>query len=323
MLVDSPLSELYAYRPEPTEPADFDAFWEQTLAASRAAARPARFDPYDSGLRTVEVYDVTFSGYDGHPVRGWLFLPRHTEGRLPCEVEYIGYNGGRGLPHEYLTWSAAGYANLVMDNRGQGSAGYTHAVTPDPAPSGAPYTPGYLTRGIESPETYYYRRLFTDAVRAVDTARAHPRIDPDRIAVHGGSQGGGIAIAAAALSDAVAAAIVDVPFLCHFRRAVEITDNSPYSELVTFCRTQRHREEQAFATLDYFDGVNLAARATAPALFSAALMDATCPPSTVFAAYHRWAGENKDITVWKYNGHEGGAAYQTAEQIRFLCEVLG
>ncbi|MFG3061773.1 acetylxylan esterase [Streptomyces sp. NPDC048231] len=322
MLVDIPLAELRDYRPEPTEPADFDAFWQRTLAEARAAARPATFEPCESGLRTVDVFDVTFSGYAGQPVRAWLILPQHTEGRLPCVVQYLGYNGGRGLPHEHLTWSAAGYAHLVMDSRGQGSGGSAHAVTPDPDPSGEPATPGFLTRGVGSPETYYYRRLFTDAVRAVDTALDHPRIDPDRIAVHGGSQGGGIAIAAAGLAGGVAAVMADVPFLCHFRRAVEITDGSPYSELATYCRTHRLSEERVFSTLDYFDCVNHAARATAPALFSVALMDAVCPPSTVFAAYNRWAGEDKDMTVWKYNGHEAGGAFQTAEQIRFLTKAL-
>lgn len=322
MLIDKPLVELRCYRPEPTEPADFDAFWQRTVAEARAAAWPARFEPYESGLRTVDVFDVTFSGYAGQPVRAWLILPRHAQGRLPCVVQFIGYNGGRGLPHEYLTWSAAGYAHLVMDSRGQGSGGFTHSVTADSDPSGEPSTPGYLTRGIGSPETYYYRRLFTDAVRAVDIASEHSRIAPDRIALQGGSQGGGIAIAAAGLARGVAAVMADVPFLCHFRRAVEITDANPYSEIATYCRTHRLSEEQVFSTLDYFDGVNLAARATAPALFSVALMDSVCPPSTVFAAYNRWAGPEKDISVWKFNGHEGGGAFQTGEQIRFLTKVL-
>ncbi|WP_322942547.1 acetylxylan esterase [Actinacidiphila yeochonensis] len=322
MFVDMPLTDLRAYRPTPSEPADFDDFWRQTLAESRALAGPARFEPCESGLRTVDVFDVSFSGYGGHEVRGWLLLPRNVEGPLPCVVQFVGYNGGRGLPHQNLTWSAAGYANLVMDTRGQGSGGWTHAVTPDPAPAGAPHTAGYLTRGIESPRTYYYRRVFTDAVLAVDTALAHPRVDRERVVVQGASQGGGIAIAASALHQEVAAALVDVPFLCHFRRAAEITAAAPYSELPTFCRTQRHREQEAFGTLEYFDGMNLAARATAPALFSVALMDSVCPPSTVFAAYNRWRGE-KDITVWTFNGHEGGGGFQTEEQFRFLAGLFG
>jgi cephalosporin-C deacetylase len=113
----------------------------------------------------------------------------------------------------------------------------------------------------------------------------------------------------------------DVPFLCHYRRATEITDAFPYGELVSYCKTHRDEVDQVFATLRYFDGVNFAARASAPALFSVALMDAVCPPSTVFAAYNHYAG-GKDISVWPYNGHEGGAAFQRAAQIRFLAKLL-
>jgi hypothetical protein len=36
-----------------------------------------------------------------------------------------------------------------------------------------------MTRGIESPGTYYYRRLFTDAVRLVDAARTLDFVDSD------------------------------------------------------------------------------------------------------------------------------------------------
>jgi cephalosporin-C deacetylase len=77
-----------------------------------------------------------------------------------------------------------------------------------------------------------------------------------------------------------------------------------------------------FGTLAYYDGLHFAARASANALFSVALMDEICPPSTVFAAYNHYAGP-KDIAVWRYNHHEGGAAYQTQAKIRFLRELWG
>jgi cephalosporin-C deacetylase len=209
-----------------------------------------------------------------------------------------------------------------MDTRGQGSNGSHTGATADPDPSGGPQTPGFMTRGITDPSQYYYRRVFTDAVRAVETAREHPMVDAARVAVGGGSQGGGITIAAAGLADGLAAAIPDVPFLCHYRRATEITDAFPYGELVSYCKTHRDEVEQVFATLRYFDGVNFAAHANAPALFSVALMDLVCPPSTVYAAYNHYAGD-KDISVWPYNGHEGGAAFQRAAQMRFLASVFG
>jgi cephalosporin-C deacetylase len=321
VLFDMPLELLRAYAPERDEPADFDDFWAATLHRARAAATPAAFVPYDAGLVTVEVHDVTYAGFDGQPVRGWFVLPRGADRPLPCVVQFVGYNGGRGLAHEWLHWSAAGYAHFVMDTRGQGSNGSLAGDTPDPSPDGAPQTPGFMTRGVTDPSTYYYRRVFTEAVRAVDVVREHPAVDPTRVIVSGGSQGGGISLAVAGLADGLAGVLADVPFLCHYRRATEITDRMPYAELVSYCKTHRDQVDQVFATLRYFDGVNFAARATAPALFSVALMDDVCPPSTVFAAYHHYAGE-KSITIWPYNGHEGGAGFNVAAQTRHLAKLL-
>lgn len=122
MLFDLPLEELRVYRPPRPEPTDFDTFWAQTLADARRHPLNARFAPFEAGLRLVEAFDVTFNGYGGQPIKGWLLLPRARSGPLPCVVEYIGYGGGRGHPVDWLLWSNAGYAHLVMDTRGQGSA---------------------------------------------------------------------------------------------------------------------------------------------------------------------------------------------------------
>ncbi len=156
--------------------------------------------------------------------------------------------------------------------------------------------------------------------RAVEAARSHPAVDAERIAVTGASQGGGITLAVSGLMPDLGAVMPDVPFLCHYRRAVEITDGYPYQEIARYLMAHRDREETVFQTLAYFDGVHFAARTTAPALFSVALMDEICPPSTVFAAYNHYAGD-KDIRVWRYNHHEGGASFQAREKLRFLREL--
>ncbi len=314
---DMPLEQLLTYRPAREEPADFDAFWARTLDETRRHPLDARFEAADFGLQTVETFDVTFSGYGGQPIKGWLLLPRQRSAALPCVVEYIGYGGGRGFPTDWLLWSSAGFAHLVMDTRGQGSAWRT-GDTPDPEPDDAnPQFPGFMTRGILRPETYYYRRVFSDAVRAIEAARSHPAIDSARIALTGGSQGGGITLAAAALVPDVTAALPDVPFLCHYRRATEIVDSQPYQEIARFCQIHRNKVDTVFNTLAYFDGLNFAARARARALFSVGLMDEICPPSTVYAAYNHYAGD-KDMRVWRYNHHEGGESYQALEKIKFL-----
>jgi cephalosporin-C deacetylase len=178
-----------------------------------------------------------------------------------------------------------------------------------------------MTRGIDDPNEYYYRRVYTDAVLAIDAIRSLDRIDPARVAVTGTSQGGGIAIAAAALSTGLIAAMPDVPFLCHFERAVGLTDRDPYAEVVRYLAVHRDAAERTFRTLSYFDGVNLARRATAPALFSVALMDPVCPPSTVFAARNHWGGV-ADIVEYAFNEHEGGLGVQWQNQAAFLAEQL-
>ncbi|WP_243077103.1 acetylxylan esterase [Microbacterium sp. SS28] len=316
---DLPLAELQTYAPEIAEPADFDAFWADTLTQSRAAGGEVVVTPVDSPLETLDAFDVTFPGYAGDPVKAWLLLPAGAEAPLPAVVEFNGYGGGRGLPFERLGWASAGYAYLFMDTRGQGSMWGSGGGTADPHGTG-PSSSGFMTRGIEDPADYYYRRVFTDAVRAVDAMRSLPQVDAARVAVAGASQGGGIALAAAGLSEGLVAVFPDVPFLCHFSRAVGFTDADPYQEIVRYLSVHRGADERVHRTLSYFDGTNFATRATAPALFSVALMDTICPPSTVFAAFNRYGAADKRIEVYTHNGHEGGQAYQWAEQARFLRE---
>jgi len=314
---DLPIDQLERYLPPRDEPADFDSFWRETLAQARQKPLNAQFAPVDSGLRLVETFDVTFSGFDGEPIKAWLLLPKGADRRLPCVVEYVGYGGGRGFPTEWLPFVNAGFAYLVMDTRGQGSA-WRLGDTPDLEPHGGnPQFNGFMTRGILSPQMYYYRRVFTDAVRAVEAARAHDLVDASQIAVTGSSQGGGISLAVAALVPDIVAALPDVPFLCHFQRAITLVDTAPYNEISAFLSVHREKAEQVFRTLSYFDGMNFAARARIPAFFSVALMDTICPPSTVYAAYNHYIGE-KRLAVYPFNNHEGGGAHHLLAKLRYL-----
>ncbi|WP_036507757.1 acetylxylan esterase [Nocardioides sp. URHA0020] len=320
MHYDLPLAQARVYRPDLAVPDDLEEFWAATL--ERTGGAPPVLTRVDSGLVTIETYDVTLAGFDGDPVRAWLHLPAAPlrRGPMPGVVQLQGYNGGRGLAHEHVLWASAGYAHLVVDTRGQGS-GWTTGATGDPAGSG-PAQPGFLTRGIEDPETYYYRRVYADAVAALEVLRAHDLVDPSRVAVAGGSQGGGISTSVAALApSSVAAVLPDVPFLCDFRRATAVAQSEPYLELVRYLAAHRDRVEQTFATLSYFDAAVLGRLATAPALWSVALMDATCPPSTVFAAYNSYGGP-KEIEVYEFNDHEGGAAHHQQRQLAWLAATL-
>lgn len=320
-LFDMSLAELQRYRPEPTAADDFDTFWSETLELTRKHELDPEFTPTGFHLETLDVLDASFSGWNGERVAAWLLLPRGLPRPLPAVVQYLGYGGGRSLPYEHLVTSSAGYATLVMDSRGQGGSAYP-GVTPDPDPvPGTGQHPGFMTRGVDSPHTYYYRRIMADAARAVEVVRVFPEIDASKVALYGRSQGGGLALATAALVPDVNAVIADVPFLCDFRRATEITDAHPYAEIATYLSVRRDAVERTFSTLSYFDGVNFARRASAPALFGVGLMDDVCPPSTVYAAHNHYAGP-KEIRVWPYNAHEGGEVFQHRDNLEFLHRHL-
>ena len=309
--------ELENYQADTPEPNDFDVFWQETLAAAREVPLQPTFEQIDVGLRTMTTIDVTFQGYGGQPIKGWLVYPRAATAPLPCIVEFIGYGGGRAYPENWLLWPSAGYATFVMDTRGQGS-GWTHGDTPDTNEGDSPSLPSFMTRGILDKNTYFYRRVYTDAVRALETAQLHKMVDGSRLAVSGGSQGGALSIAAAGLApDLVKIAMPDVPFLCDFRRVLKMPVEAPYSDLLKYLSVHRHREQEVLLTLNYFDNVHMAKRITAESLFSVALMDFICPPSTVYGAYNH-VKSHKEIRIYTYNNHEGGQYFQNREKVNFV-----
>ena len=315
MFVDMAESELREYRSAVPVPHDFDEFWARTLAEVRSRPLDVELTPTETGLRAVDVFDLSYTGFGGTRVHAWLRLPRERATPLPAVVHFNGYGAGRGHPLDDIVLAASGYATLLMDTRGQGSG-----VTED-LPGIGPASRGMLTRGIASPDTYYYRRVFADAVRAVDAMRSLDGIDPAFVAVAGNSQGGGIALAVSGLVDDLVAGFFQAPFLCDFARASVATDAYPYRELGDALAQRRHDGERMFATLAYFDGVNFARRAKAPGWFSTGLMDGISLPSTVFAAHNDYSAE-KSMRVWPYNGHEAGGSDDIGGMIAVLNRLV-
>lgn len=330
---DMPLDDLRAYRPQVRVPDDFEDFWRRTLAEADQHDLNVRLEPVDNRQALVDAYEVTYAGFGGADIKAWLIVPGRTRGPLPTVVSYLGYSCGRGIPFA-SHWVAAGFANLIMDTRGQGwnTATIFEPTADADLQAGAAGAPGHMTRGIHSPDDYYYRRVYIDALRAVQAAQTLDLVDPTRVVVQGGSQGGGLSIAAAGLASmagvSLAGAMIDVPFLCHFERAITLADAGPYPEISRLASARPGFLDRMLETLSYVDGVNLARWAEVPAIFSVALMDPVCPASTVFAAYNAWSDRHEEtpeqvIKVYPHNGHEGGREIQTWECLGWLQELLG
>lgn len=333
-VLDMPLEELRTYRPRLEEPDDFDRWWADQLATlpdRPTVLSDVEVDAAHSPFPLLQVRQIVFAGADGVPVHALLTAPApgtgpagrtHTsaDGRLPGVVQLVGYGGGRGLPGQVPWYALGGYAHLIVDPRGQG-ADWAYGSTPDPGSCGA-HAAGWLTDGVANRQTCYYRRTILDAVAAVRVMRETAGVDPRRIAVLGGSQGGGLTLAAAALDGQVQAACVDSPFITHIPRALSLASTGPYLELVRYLAVRPEEEERVMRTLSYIDGLSFAARLHAPTLFATGLLDPVCPTSTCFAAHQLCAATTKRIDVYPYGGHEGGGHRQVLAHLRWLEEHL-
>jgi cephalosporin-C deacetylase len=301
---DMAITELTSYDPESNAPADLDLFWEQTLALGSSSPLEIELTPAGIGLRGVSCHRFGFAGFGAERISGWYVRPEGG-GPFPGLVWYHGYSGRGARPLELYTAAAQGIAVLSMDCRGQGGE------SPD-APGGpVGHAPGWLTMGIRGPEGYYYRYVYADAVRAIEALCSLEEVDGARIAVTGASQGGGLALAAAALSKRPIFVWADMPFLCHFRRAVEIAVQGPYPEISDFVRRHPGLEEDSFRTLSYFDNLNLASRIGCPAVVTAGLWDDVCPPSTIFPTFARIGATDKVLETFSFQRHE--LAYEIEE----------
>jgi cephalosporin-C deacetylase len=323
-LYDLPLEALREYRTSAREPDGLDGFWAGAIEAARARAIEPVLVPYEpAAYGALAAFDVTFSGADGDPIRAWYLRPASAgTAALPCLVAFVGYGGGRDLPAAHSLYPACGFATLVMDTRAQGGT-WSTGDTPDRgAGESGPEHPGVMTRGIASPETYYYRRLYVDAVRAVETAASLEGVDAERIAVAGASQGGALALAAAALApNVVRLCHADVPFLCDIERGMDVAIEHPYLELVSFLALHPELEDAVRHTIRHVDNALLATRIRARTLVSVGLRDTIAPPSTVFAAYNAITAP-KEIAVYPYSGHWPPTSH-AERQLADFAETLG
>lgn len=308
--IERRISELEAFSPELSAPEDLDSFWAGVLKETRSVPLNGSRERVGTPLLGVDAYDVVYQGVDGTPIHGIYMVPAFLgQDRYPCLVHYHGYTGSRGLPEHFAHFLLAGLAVFSIDVRGQSGA------TGDLTPPLEGMTKGWITRGITDPHTCYYKSAVTDAIRAIDWVMEQPEVDPERVGVVGGSQGGGLALAVSAIGARHAFAVADIPNMCYMDWSVLHTTGS-ITEAADYIARYPERMGAVLRTLSYYDNANLAPLIRIPVMVSVGFKDTICPPEAVFAAYNRIESE-KRMEVYPFNGH-----YPGQDHIRKVLEFI-
>jgi cephalosporin-C deacetylase len=297
-----PLDELYAYEGTNPRPPDFDAYWDDALAEMRAVDPQTELVPSDFQVPYAECFEMFFTGVGGARVHAKLARPAAADGPHPAVLMFHGYSGSSGDWADKLGYVALGFTVAALDCRGQGGAS-------EDIGSVVGWTlEGHIVRGLaDSPEKLLYRQIYLDTAQLAAIVMAMSDVDSERVGATGGSQGGGLTLACAALEPRIRRAAPTFPFLTDYQRVWEIDlAKDAYRELQAYFRRfdPRHeRENEVFLKLGYIDVQHLCPRIEADVLMGVGLMDTVCPPSSQFAAYNKIVS-SKSLVIYPDFGHE-------------------
>jgi cephalosporin-C deacetylase len=300
MLIDMPVAELFRWQGRNPCPADHEAYWKRALEELDSVEPDPEFIPAQFTAPFADCFDLYYTGVRGARIHAKLIKPKNITGKIPAILQFHGYTGNAGDWTGLLHYAAAGMVIAAMDCRGQGG------LSQDIGGVKGNTLHGHIIRGLDdSPDNLLFRHIFLDTAQLFRVITGLPEVDKNRIGACGGSQGGGLTVACAALSPVKLAAPV-YPFLCDYKRVWELDlAKEAYQEITDyFCRFDpRHvREDEVFQTLGYIDVQFLAPRIKAEVLMFTGLMDTICPPSSQFAMYNKITSP-KNVLFYPDFGH--------------------
>ena len=303
----------YEIKPAVEEPKDFDIFWQKQrdeldkipVKALEKVEVPllAKYSTYKD---KVVCYDVKVACSGAKPVSGYLCMPRYAKAKsLPAIVNFQGAGvlGAWQLP-ELGEKAIAFNINSHGIENGKPRAYYRSLLIPDTKTK----LDNYLPYGVWNKNLYYFRGVYTRALRALDYIKTLPEWDGKNIIVTGASQGGQVAMVVAALDKDVTFCDAGVPSLCD--QSSVYADRLPGAPKIVTCdKSQLNNERKWFMmVLSYYDVAFFAKRIKCEINMSAGLLDFSCSPTSVMAAYNNIPATTKKSIQIVPDGYHGTAS---------------
>lgn len=301
-VLDFPLEQLRTYQGTNPQPADLDVFWDRELKEMEQIDPKVMLKPAAFQTPVADCFDLYFTGVRGARIHAKYLKPKNASTGAPAVLMFHGYSCSAGDWQDKLGYAASGFHVAAMDCRGQGGE------SEDVGGVRGNTLNGHIIRGLENgPEKLLFHDIFLDTARLARIVMDMPGVDPNRVGAMGGSQGGGLTLACAALEPRIARLAPTYPFLCDYKRVWEMDlAKDAYEDVREYFRhfdPLHEREEQVFQALGYIDAAQLARRIRGEVLMATGLMDDICPPSTQFAAYNRITAP-KNMLIYPDFGHE-------------------
>jgi cephalosporin-C deacetylase-like acetyl esterase len=266
-----------AIRPTTTLPDDFAEFWDRAKAeAVRIPLEPLLTRMPELCTPRLSVYHVRFqNNAPGSYIYGMLCIPA-KEGKYPAVLQLP----GAGL-HSFSGYKSLAERGVITLEIG------IHGIPVNLPPevyrnlaSGA--LKDYAFYNLDDRDTYYFKRVFTGCVKALDFLHTLDAFDRTNLAVMGGSQGGALSVITAALDSRVTCFTSRHPGMC------DITGYT-YGRAGGWPQLKEKETaslEKKIETSRYYDAVNFARFIKAPGCFTWGYNDTTCPPTTMYSAYN-------------------------------------
>ena len=145
--------------------------------------------------------------------------------------------------------------------------------------------------------------MYLRLMRALDYIKTRPEWNGKVLIVSGGSQGGGQAIAAAALDPQVTLCLAGVAALSD--HCGSFAARQPGWPRFYTAKTAKTNPKVVAATA-YYDNVFFARRIKCETWLTAGLIDTTCSPAGIYVVYNNLAAKKKNIDIFP-TGNHGGA----------------